>query len=82
MERISTEYRLELPKSEAMTYAHAPKRQQFRIVAENSQKIELAKELIALHDDDQILVIGQFISQVEKVSILIRQLQKGINDKF
>ena len=42
-EAYCTEYRLELPKSEAMTYAHATKRQQFRIAAENSQKIELAK---------------------------------------
>lgn len=67
-EAYCTEYRLELPKSEAITYAHAPKRQQFRIAAENSQKIELTKELIALHEDDQILVIGQFISQVEKVA--------------
>ena len=31
-------------------------------------KIELTKELIALHADDQILVIGQFITQVEKVA--------------
>ena len=67
-EAYCTEYRLELPKSEAITYAHAPKRQQFRIAAENSQKIELTKELIALHEDDQILVIGQFISQVEQVA--------------
>ncbi|MFK7982223.1 MAG: DNA repair helicase XPB [Saprospiraceae bacterium] len=67
-EAYCTEYRLELPKTEAITYAHAPKRQQFRIAAENSQKIELTKELIALHEDDQILVIGQFISQVEQVA--------------
>jgi len=67
-EAYCTEYRLELPKSEAITYAHAPKRQQFRIAAENSQKIELTKELIALHEEDQILVIGQFISQVERVA--------------
>ncbi|MEM6317117.1 MAG: DNA repair helicase XPB [Bacteroidota bacterium] len=67
-EAYCTEYRLELPKAEAVTYAHAPKRQQFRIAAENSLKIDLTKELIALHSDDQILVIGQFISQVERVA--------------
>ena len=67
-EAYCTEYRLELPKPEAITYAHAPKRQKFRIAAENSRKIELTKELIALHEEDQILVIGQFISQVEKVA--------------
>lgn len=67
-EAYCTEYRLELPKAEAVKYAHAPKRQQFRIAAENSQKIQLTKELITLHSDDQILVIGQFISQVEQVA--------------
>ncbi|MEM6528444.1 MAG: helicase-associated domain-containing protein, partial [Chloroflexota bacterium] len=44
-EAYCTEYRLELPKAEAVTYAHAPKRQQFRIAAENSLKIDLTKEL-------------------------------------
>ncbi len=67
-EAYCTEYRLELSKAEAIKYAHAPKRQQFRIAAENSRKIELTEELIALHEDDQILVIGQFISQVEAVA--------------
>ena len=67
-EAYCTEYRLELPKTEALAYAHAPKRQQFRIAAENSRKIDLTKELMALHNEDQILVIGQFISQVEKVA--------------
>jgi DNA excision repair protein ERCC-3 len=67
-EAYCTEYRLELPHAEAMIYAHAAKRQQFRIAAENSRKIELTKELIALHSDDQILVIGQFITQVERVA--------------
>lgn len=67
-EAYCTEYRLEMPYAEAVAYAHAPKRQQFRIAAENSRKIELTKELISLHEDDQILVIGQFISQVEAVA--------------
>ncbi|MEM0992941.1 MAG: DNA repair helicase XPB [Bacteroidota bacterium] len=67
-EAYCTEYRLELPQEEAMTYAYAPKRQQFRIAAENSLKIDLTKELIELHHEDQILVIGQYISQVETVA--------------
>lgn len=71
-EAYCTEYRIEMPAEEAWDYAHAPKRQQFRIAAENSRKIELAKELIDLHGEDQILVIAQFISQIEKVAEILQ----------
>jgi DNA excision repair protein ERCC-3 len=48
---------------------HTPnKRQRFRIAAENSRKLELVRELIENHADDSILVIGQYITQVEKIA--------------
>ena len=67
-EAICTEYRLPLPYKEELVYAHADKRQKFRIASENSRKIELAEELILNHPDDSILVIGQYISQLEKLA--------------
>jgi DNA excision repair protein ERCC-3 len=63
-----TEYRLPMPRAEEIHYAHAAKRDRFRIAAENPEKIELVAELIANHPDDSILVIGQFISQLETIS--------------
>ncbi len=67
-EAICTEYRIPLPRKEEISYAGAPKRQRFRIAAENSLKIELAGDLISNHPDDSILIIGQYISQLEKIS--------------
>jgi len=59
-EAICLEYRLLLPPKEELEYAHAPKRQRFRIAAENSKKLALVEELICNHSDDSILVIGQY----------------------
>ncbi len=67
-EAICIEYRLLLPPKEELEYAHAPKRQRFRIAAENSRKLALVEELICNHSDDSILVIGQYIAQVEKIA--------------
>lgn len=67
-EAICTEYRLPLPYKEELVYAQADKRQKFRIASENSRKIELAEELIMNHPDDSILVIGQYIDQLEKLA--------------
>lgn len=60
-----TEYRLKLPQAEEHNYAHATKRQRFRIAAENSCKNTLVAQLIENHGDDLIMVIGQYISQLE-----------------
>ncbi len=62
------EYRLPLPPAEELEYAYAPKRQRFRIASENSNKLKLVKELLSHHSQDSILIIGQYISQVEIVA--------------
>ena len=67
-EAICTEYRLKLPPEEELLYAHAEKKDRFRIAADNSQKLALAQELISNHADDHILVIGLFLSQVEHLA--------------
>jgi len=67
-EAICTEYRLKLPPEEELLYAHAEKKDRFRIAAENSRKLALAEELISNHEDDHILVIGLFLTQVEHLA--------------
>ncbi|MBU4372991.1 MAG: DEAD/DEAH box helicase, partial [Euryarchaeota archaeon] len=63
-----TEYRVPLSPEEELTYAHADKRAKFRIAAENQRKKELVCELLDNHAGESILIIGQFISQVEKLA--------------
>ncbi|OQX78566.1 MAG: helicase [Bacteroidetes bacterium 4484_276] len=67
-EAYCTEYRIAMGENTEMEYALANKRGKFRIAAENQLKIKLVVELIENHFDDQILVIGQYISQVEKIA--------------
>ncbi len=67
-EAYCTEYRIAMDENTEMEYALANKRGKFRIAAENQLKIKLVVELIENHFDDQILVIGQYISQVEKIA--------------
>ncbi|MDP2841510.1 MAG: helicase-associated domain-containing protein, partial [Candidatus Methanoperedens sp.] len=67
-EAICTEYRVPLSSEEELTYAHADKRAKFRIAAENQRKKELVCELLDNHAGESILIIGQFISQVEKLA--------------
>jgi DNA excision repair protein ERCC-3 len=65
---LCTEYRISLPDREELSYAHAPKRQRFRIASENTAKLLLVMELLEHHRDDKILIIGQFVSQLEGMS--------------
>jgi DNA excision repair protein ERCC-3 len=67
-EAVCIEVRLDLPGKFKVPYAVASKREKYRIAAENPLKEEAALELIANHREDQILVIGQYISQLESIA--------------
>jgi DNA excision repair protein ERCC-3 len=62
------EVRLDRPEKSKIPYAVAGKREKYRIAAENHLKEEAALELIENHREDQILVIGQYISQLESIA--------------
>ncbi|MCB0105742.1 MAG: DEAD/DEAH box helicase, partial [Caldilineaceae bacterium] len=67
-EAYCTEYRIPLTPETELDYAHADKRNKFRIAAENPAKTALVEELISNHCDDNILVIGQYIDQLERIA--------------
>lgn len=67
-EAFCTEYRLRLPLDEELRYALADQKDRFRIAAENSCKLDLARQLVANHEGDSILVIGQYLSQLERLA--------------
>ena len=48
--------------------ATADQRNKFRIASENPIKMEMAAELISNHQEDSILVIGQYISQLHDMA--------------
>ncbi len=62
------EIRVDLPESLKIPYATADKRGRYRIAAENPVKIDIAKQLIANHREDSILVIGQYLNQLDELA--------------
>jgi DNA excision repair protein ERCC-3 len=67
-EALCVEVRLDLPEDSKIPYAVAGKREKYRIAAVNSRKEDAAVELVQNHRDDQILVIGQYIAQLESLA--------------
>ncbi|MFM8987178.1 MAG: DNA repair helicase XPB [Holophagaceae bacterium] len=62
------EIRIPLPHEERMNYAVSDQRQRFRIASENSLKVPVIAEILALHPQDSILIIGQYIEQLKIIS--------------
>ncbi|MCR5288692.1 MAG: DEAD/DEAH box helicase [Treponema sp.] len=65
------EIRLDLEKSQEVEYAVAPARQKHRIASENPAKIPVIQELIKRYPNDKILVIGQYLSQLDTLAQLL-----------
>lgn len=64
-----TEIRLSLPEELRMEYALAEdSRSQYRIAAENPAKRLALRSLLELHHNDQVLVIGQYIDQLNQIA--------------
>ncbi len=63
-----TEIRVPQDEERQMEYALAPRRQQFRVAAENPRKVEVVKNLLEKEAGHRILIIGEFLSQLEKMS--------------
>lgn len=51
-----------------MEYALADRRSQFRIAAENPAKMDRLKRLLDQHQNGRVLVIGEYIAQVEAIA--------------
>ncbi len=63
-----TEIRETQDSEQQMLYAVAPRRQQFRIAAENPRKVELVKQLVNQEAGHKILVIGEYIEQLKTLA--------------
>lgn len=62
------EVRLTLPESERMTYAVAEPEDKYRLAATAAGKNRVVERIVAQHPDDQVLVIGQYLDQLEELS--------------
>jgi len=62
------EVRVNLSESERLLYATAEPEEKYRYCATTKTKSEVVQELVAFHANEQILVIGQYITQLDELS--------------
>ena len=65
---LCTEIRIDLPDNLRMKYSLAKDREKFRIASENHEKIKIVKSIIDHHVSSNILIIGQYISQLKEIA--------------
>jgi len=63
-----TEVRVTLTDAERMTYATAEPEDRYKIAATARTKLPVIKQIVDNHPDDQVLVIGAYLDQLDHVS--------------
>ncbi|MEM1308073.1 MAG: DNA repair helicase XPB [Cyanobacteria bacterium P01_H01_bin.153] len=66
-----SEIRVPQSASRQMEYATAPRRQQFRIAAENPQKLAVVRQLLQQTAAHQTLIIGEYIDQLRAIAAAV-----------
>ncbi len=62
------EVRIDLPQSERLAYAASADDERYRLAATAPAKLEVVKELVAKHRGERILVIGQYLDQIDELA--------------
>ena len=66
------EVRVPLADDRRERHARAGARQQFRIASENERKVDVLGALLRRHERDRVLVIGQFLEQLQQMATVFR----------
>lgn len=62
------EVRVDLPARERLEYAASADDQRYRLAATAPAKLDVVRELVARHDGERILVIGQYLDQIDELA--------------
>ena len=62
------EVRVDLPADARMEYAASADEERYRLAATAPAKIDVVRDIIARHPGEQVLVIGQYLDQLEELS--------------
>jgi DNA excision repair protein ERCC-3 len=65
----TTCYEVTVPMTQdwRMRYAEAGTRQKYRVASVNPQKLDVIRRLLQRHADDRVLIIGQYLEQLDEV---------------
>lgn len=66
------EVRIDIDEKKELDYAVATQREKHRIASENPAKIPVVRTLVEKHPDDKILIIGQYLTQLEEIATLFK----------
>jgi len=61
------EVRIALAPERRMDYAVAQQQDKYRVAAENPAKLRVLDQLLAKHSEDQVLIIGMYLEQLQEV---------------
>jgi DNA excision repair protein ERCC-3 len=62
------EVRIDLPQQERLEYAASADDIRYRLAATAPAKLDVVKRLVAKHEGEQILVIGQYLDQIDELA--------------
>ena len=63
-----TEIRVPMDEHQRIEYAMSSTKEQFRIASENKNKYGVVEKILEKHAEDNILIIGQYINQLENLA--------------
>ncbi|MCR5494927.1 MAG: DEAD/DEAH box helicase [Treponema sp.] len=66
------EIRTDLPENKEIEYAVAPPREKHKLSSVNPKKVEITQKLIERYPEDKILVIGQYLDQLNEIAKLLK----------
>ncbi|WP_308799074.1 DNA repair helicase XPB [Agromyces silvae] len=62
------EVRVDLPQGERLQYAAAADDERYRLAATAPAKLDVVRQLVARHAGERILVIGQYLDQIDELA--------------
>jgi DNA excision repair protein ERCC-3 len=62
------EVRIDLPQSERLQYAAAADDERYRLAATAPAKLDVVRQLVERHAGERILVIGQYLDQIDELA--------------
>ncbi|MGQ9732710.1 MAG: DNA repair helicase XPB [Candidatus Zipacnadales bacterium] len=69
---VCYEIRIPMPREARVEYSVASRNSQYRLAAENPAKMAVLLELLERHRDDQVLIIGQYLGQLEIIARTVK----------
>jgi DNA excision repair protein ERCC-3 len=65
------EVRIDLPQQERLEYAASADDERYRLAATAPAKLGVVRELVAKHAGERILVIGQYLDQIDELAVAL-----------